>query len=450
MIEPHAPRPGIFYGWYIVAALIATGMTSTAASITLPRLAFPQMTQDLHASIAAISACSAITIGVGGLLAPFGGAIIDRVGARLLLILGVAALAVAVSLYPFVQSLWQLYALHVVFGVEASACSLLVPNILLSKWFVARRGAIIGLFLAGLTATGVLLPNLIAAIISSPTLGWRWAAGIFAIILWAVILPILWLVIREHPRDVGALPDGGLSTPESHAAATAKPVGLTFGQAIRTSVFWLLALGTVFLLTAVTAVITHLALYLTKDAGLPLKEAAAFTSLIAAADLCGKFGFGFFSDRFPKRRIALLTAALMFLASLALLRIDPATMRISAGLAEGTARMVAFSIVWGLAQGGLASIYMLLMPECFGQRELGRIMGSIMLIGHVGQSLGVWLMGYLRSATGDYTASFLLVICSTALGAICYVFIRPRQYWVDGPETAPLPATTDGLAAAAR
>jgi len=417
------PSGRTFYGWYVVAALIAMGIVSTGATVTLPRLAFPQMTQDFHASIAAISSCIAVTIGVGGLMAPFGGALIDRFGPKRLLLAGVVILAVAVSLYPFVTAIWQLYVLHVIFGVEASACSLLVPTVLISRWFVARRGMVIGLFLAGLTATGVVLPNLIALMITSPALGWRAAFGCFAVVLWLIVIPLLYFVIRETPADVGRYPDGAASAPRSGSTAT---TGLTFGEALRTPVFWLLAAATAFLLTAVLSVISHLALYLTRDSGLGLGRAAYFMSLISFFDLAGKFLFGLGSDRFSKRRIAVVAAGLMAVASLMLL--DYGAGGVSAGLADSTVRMTLFAAIWGLGQGGLASIYMLLMPECFGQRELGRIMGSIMLIGQLGQSLGVYLAGYLRTATGSYTATFGMVVVCTLCGALCYVAIRPVRF----------------------
>src|SRR6185312_3911554 len=109
--------------------------------------------------------------------------------------------AVGSGLTLVMTSAWQLWVLWgFAIGVGTGSLALVFGAIVANRWFVRRRGVIVGVFSAA-SSTGqlVFLPA-IAHLADGP--GWRWAAGLvsaFALLL----APLVWLVLRDRPADAG-------------------------------------------------------------------------------------------------------------------------------------------------------------------------------------------------------------------------------------------------------
>ena len=104
--------------------------------------------------------------------------------------IGVLVLGGGLALYPFATAVWQLYVLHAVFAVCQPICGLVIHVVLLSAWFIKKRGAAIGLVVAGSSMAGAIIPNVIAPIIASANYGWRWAIGSLAVMFWLIAVPL--------------------------------------------------------------------------------------------------------------------------------------------------------------------------------------------------------------------------------------------------------------------
>jgi MFS family permease len=423
----------IFYGWYIALAAVMIYFMTNGATISVPPVFYPKFIEGFQSTEAAVTFCGAITLMLAGLLAPFGGALIDRFGVRRLMRIGILMLATCVTLYSFVGAVWHLYILHALFAVALILCGLLINVVLLSNWFVVRRGTVIGLLVAGSSLAGATLPNLVAPIIAHPDYGWRWGYGVIAGLVWLVAVPLTFLVIKEHPREVGQYLDGQTPTERTAAPTTGRPTslpGVTLRDALRTGVLWFLAFGSAFIWFAILAVQNQLVIYLKRDLGLSQELAAFYLSLIFMFSIGGKFGFGYLSDRFTKRSIMILTTALLFVGSLLLLKPDPSAGNLPLSLVTGRAQLIAFAVLFGLGYGGTFSMIQLMVPECFGPRELGRILGIVTLIDTFGAFAGITLTGYLRTTTGSYLIPFLAVVIVSLLGLINVWFVRPLPYEV--------------------
>src|SRR5262249_2642652 len=143
-------------------------------------------------------------------------AVMERIGMRTMMIAALALLGAAVLATTRMTEVWQLQLLWgVVVGIGAGTMAGWVAATVASRWFVARRGLVVGMP-AGATATGqlIFLP-LVAYLVTSQ--GWRTAAIVPALVTLAVI-PLVWLVIRSFPSDVGLHPFG--------ASADRRPVGV--------------------------------------------------------------------------------------------------------------------------------------------------------------------------------------------------------------------------------
>jgi MFS family permease len=404
---------------------------TNGATIAIPPVFYPKFIEEFKATEAAVSLCSAITLLMSGVVGPFGGALVDRYGVRRLMRIGILILAASVSLYPFVTAIWQLYILHGLFAVGLILCGLLVSVVLLSNWFVARRGTVIGLLVAGSSVAGATLPNLVAPIIAHPDYGWRWGYGVVAALVWVVAVPLTFLVIKEHPREMGQYADGKLltenaETPGGGQGATLP--GITLRQAVRTGMMWFLAVGSAGIYFAILAVLSQFVIYLKRDLGLSQQLASFYFSVVFMFSLGGKFGFGYLSDRFTKRRVMITTTALLFVASLLLLKPGAGGVRFAFSPVSNERQLAAFAVLFGLGYGGAFTMIKVLAAECFGSKELGRILGVLTVFTTLGAFTGTTLSGYLRTTTGSYVAAFLTLVGVSLLSLMAISLVRPLPY----------------------
>lgn len=101
-----------------------------------------------------------LMFGGAGLLGPLAGALADRFGVRPLMLFGSALMAGGFVLYSRIQSAAEMYGIHLIFAACLASCSLPINVLLVSRWFVAKRGTAIGLTLIGTSLSGILMPPL--------------------------------------------------------------------------------------------------------------------------------------------------------------------------------------------------------------------------------------------------------------------------------------------------
>jgi len=417
----------IFYGWYVAAAAIAIYFFSNGLSLFVPQSLAPRLIETFGATPAEIGRMTLITFVVTACLAPFAGGLIDRLGALRILRLGMLVLAACFCAYPLARSITELYVIHAFLGVGLALAGLLVNVVLLSRWFVARRGIVVGALVSGSSLAASALPLAISPWVTDPEWGWRWGYGVlaFAFLLLGV-LPGL-LVLREDPRALGLEPDGALlAVPGSDVSRT----GATLRQALRSRTLWCLALGSACLWFSMQAVTSQLTIFLEREAGYAPARATALFSLMFGASFFGKFLYGAASDWFARRHV-MLAAGLTQLAG-CLLLLEPAG---AAGLevASGTGQLAAFAVVFGLGFGGSFTMIQLTVVESFGQRDLGKILGIVIFVDALGGGLGPAVAGQLATASGSWLGPFVLVAAVALIACINVLFIRPLPHALGSP-----------------
>ncbi len=146
---------------------------------------------------------------VGACLAPFVGTLVDRFGGRWLMAVGAAIVGVGYLILGHVDSFGQFAALRltvVTFG-DALMGSMVV-NVVISQWFVRRRGRALAFTSMGVGFAKVCMPVVAAWLLL--TIGWRQTWVVFGMLTVALlVLPAL-LVIRRTPESMGLRPDGDM------------------------------------------------------------------------------------------------------------------------------------------------------------------------------------------------------------------------------------------------
>lgn len=409
-----------FYGWRIVAAAFFILFVSVGIALYTGPVFLPALEREFGWSRAAISAATSIGALVGALLSPLVGGWIDRWGARRVMTLGGLVMASGFLLLSRIDSLWQMYACNLLAATGVTSVAWIPNQTLISNWFERKRGLAMGITLAGIGFGGLVMAPLTSALIGA--LGWRFAyAGLSALIL-LVVVTLSLTVVRSEPADLGLLPDGDPPAPPDAEDASApleavRPAAdrlqgsLGLGEAARTRSFWIIATSYFLVTFGQISVVVHLPAFL-GDAGFDDSVGAWSLGLAIGASVGGRLLFGLLADRYPKKWVMLAAIFLHAPAILLLFRIE------SAGA------LPAFVPIFGVALGGCAVLFPLLVGECFGLRAYGQILGAVMLAAALGVATGPVITGRIFDVSGSYAAAFALHVTAILVASFVIALLR--------------------------
>src|SRR5258706_5501588 len=191
-----------YYGWFIVglsflADVTGGGIRSAALVLIQP------MEAEIGWSRTEIASAASLNLLLLGLFAPIGGWLIDRLGARRVILGSLTLIVLGLTGVLFVQQLWQLILIWgVVLGIATGITPALGASIA-SRWVIDRRGLAVGI-MTNANAAGqiVFLPLLMSIVITS---GWR-SAFMSIVIAAAVFVSVILLWIRDKPPAIGLQP----------------------------------------------------------------------------------------------------------------------------------------------------------------------------------------------------------------------------------------------------
>lgn len=336
---------------------------------------------------------------VGGLLAPLVGRLMDSHGARSVMMWSFALLAVSHLLRPLVTELWHFYALSLVQYAAVPGTIMLPAGKLIGVWFPATRGRAMGIASMGANFGGATFSTLSAVLITE--IGWRGTYAVYGL-LFALVIPLVWLVIRED--GPGAVAGSG------HGAGE----GMSTRGALRSRSFTLvvvsLTLAQLTYLSVLTQVVPHL-----ENVGFDRTKAAAALSAMAVFGMSGKFLLGWMTERVPSRFVLILSLGLQVVGLSILL------------MAGGGGAVWLFVPVFGVGFGALGALMPLLVQETFGLREFGAIFGLVNFFTQGASIVGPPLVGLSFDATGAYTLAFTTVAVLFVAAAVFAAFAGPPR-----------------------
>jgi sugar phosphate permease len=416
----NSPQPQqFFYGWYIAVTAFLIYAFTNGMTLFVPQNLFPRFMETFDVTAAQVSRTTAISLGLSAFLAPFVGSVIDRVGVVRFIRAGLMVMAICFCIYPFATSISDLYVIHAVLAFGFVMAGLMANVVLLSKWFVAKRGAAVGFLASGSSLAGAIMPVAISPLVNNPEFGWRWGFGALTIAFLLLAFLPGYTLLKESPEQVGSFPDG-VPAPLNDAVAP-EQAGVSFSTAVRSRTLWCLAIGSACIWFVLQAMNSQVTIFFEREAGLAPQQATLLFSLIFWVSFAGKFIFGAVSDYFRKRRVMLVASLTLLAGCLALFEIDAGQL----SLTREIGRLQTFAVIFGFGFGGSFTMIQLVCVESFGQRALGKILGTIIFIDSLGASAGAFITGQLQTATGGYLVPFSVVAGIALIAVINVLFIRP-------------------------
>lgn len=397
-------RLPFYYGWVIVAAcIVINGLSGNVGTyfglFVVPiqaDLGWGRTTIVLAATIAALS---------GAAVQPLIGPLIDRYGGRALTAIGGLIGGIALTFASQAREPWQLYLAYGLFGMAVNGVGLQVTNVVVAKWFIAKRGRALGFAAVGLSAANLVMVPLLQTLISS--FGWRFAFVMLGLIVAAGLALPSALFLRRQPEDLGLRPDGaspedtgGLSPGSPPRPAAGPPErSWTLRAALRTRSFYLLLAAWTLASLPVMAYFVHTIPYLRGDKGFSAATAAAAWTAWFACGSLSKLAWGFISERVPAR---FSVAACLFG--------EAAGVTVLLNVDHSVPLLFLWSVVGGTGHGPFAQLQTLIFANYYGRRFLGTIRGAIAPFIILSGATGPLLAAYLFQRFGDYQTVWLLFI----------------------------------------
>jgi len=386
----------IYYGWWIVVAAFLNLFFVVGILFYGFPVLYPYFVESLGFTRAQVTQGFLLGFLFAGL--PFGllaGTLIDRIGARAVILAGVGLVGLPLLLMGRMSHFWQFEILSIVEVIGYVLAGPIANQVLIAKWFARRRGRAMGYAYLGLGLGGVAAPMLVNFLARS--LGWRHGLELLGTIILLVLFPIGIWVTRSSPKDIGVDPETfGEAMPSENSAGVA--------QAVRTAVFWLIVGGSALAIGAIGAVIQHFILFL-KDAGYSATTASQYSTILLTASLGGRVIVGYLADRVRKSH---LMAFFYFLigASVFLLAYPHAPVI-----------LVTFAVVFGFSMGADYMLIPLVTAECFGTGSLGKLLALIIMGYSIGQWAAPWFVGKIFDARHSYDLAWRIVAIFGMAGA---------------------------------
>jgi MFS family permease len=396
----------LFYGWVVVGVGIVVTCIGIGAMLSLSIFLQP-VAEAMGWSRTGISTAALLNwlaMGVGSFL---WGALSDRLGTRVVVLLGGLLLGLGLVTSSRAETLLQFQLLYgVIVGLAAG--SFYTPlTATTTRWFTQNRSLAVALVSAGLGLGSMVVGPLARWLISA--YDWRTAMLVLGDLAWLVIVPAALLV-----RD----PSG-----RSPAAASAAAGGreLTVAQALRTPQFLAIALTYFACCAAHSGPIFHVVTHAI-DRGVPAMAAATVLGAAGLASLTGKIVCGLIADRVGAKRTLVVGLTLQALVIVLYL------------FTWSLASFYAVALIFGFAYGGVMPLYAILVREYFGQRVMGTVFGAAAFVSTLGMALGPVAGGWVYDGFGSYAWLFLGSV-GIGLGAvaIALTFRPPREAGVPLP-----------------
>ncbi|WP_153814029.1 MFS transporter [Streptomyces sp. SUK 48] len=411
--DPRPTRTRPHRAWFVAAVTFVT-ITGAAAFRSLPSLLIDPLHQEFGWSRGTIGAAVSLNLALYGVTAPFAAALMDRFGIRRVVAAALTVIALGSGLTVWMTAAWQLWLCWgLLVGLGTGSMALAFAATVTNRWFTERRGLVTGILTAASASGQLVFLPLLSWVVEHH--GWRPAAVTVALAALAVV-PFVWLLLRDHPADIGQNPYGSqefLPKPPPATGAARRTLKV-LSVSVRTGTFWLLA-GTFAICGASTngLIQTHF-VPAEHDHGMPVTTAASLLAVIGVFDVVGTIASGWFTDRFEPRRLlavyyALRGLSLVFLPMLLAPSVHPP--------------MLFFIVFYGLDWVATVPPTLALCRERFGE-DSAIVFGWVLASHQIGAALVAYLGGLARDVFGSYDLVWYASGTLCAAAALMSLVIR--------------------------
>ena len=424
-------RKPLYYGWIMLAAVVFVMLAGSGI-----RAVFGVFIKPIEAefgwSRAQLSGAAALSLFVLGAVGPMVGWLADVWGPRRVMLLATVVLGAGTMLSSFVGHLWQFYiSAGLLMAMGAGGLGMATSSTVAARWFVARRGLILGILGGAMSAGQMLIVPMAMVIIR--LYGWRASFLWLGVGVLVLALPLILAFVRDDPADKGLKPYGAGTAAGAAFGGVKDERRVPVSEAMGVPAFWLLAVT--FFVCGYTSnglVLTHLVPHAAEH-GFSEMHAAQALGLMGAMNIVGTVASGWICDRFGRKGPLAFYYGVRGLSLIFLLYV------------WNVPSLHVFAAIFGLNYISTVPPTTTLTANIFGRLSVGALSGWIYFSHQVGSAIGAWAGGAIFDATGSYAWAFLsaAVLAFIASGLsllIKEVPISARPSPRPAPRGAPVPA----------
>ena len=400
-----ASRLPFFYGWIIVAVIIASGFIMMGVNSTFG-VFFNSLADEFNLTRASTSAILSIRMVFSAIACLLAGWAIDRYGPRKVFTVMGMFVGLSMVLTGLTTSSWQIYITYGLLMAFGAGAVYVVITATVLHWFNRKRGLAIGLTGVGGGIGIATISPTSASFIGS--IGWRETMFLLGGLSWLIMLPAAQL-LKKTPGEIGAFADGDPAPDMPQTATITETEPLNMRQLFLDINFWAVFFIWLFMAFSMFFVMTHIVPH-TVDIGFSEVEAATILSLSGIAQIIGRLFSGIISDRVNAKGIAIVSSALQFVAILSLIWIRELWM------------LYLYGFINGITFASFGTAITVLIGRIFTLSDIGKVLGILEVGIYVGGAIGPYLGGLIFDSSGSYNLAFI-IMSAAVLARIILVFI---------------------------
>jgi MFS family permease len=433
--DPGQPSTGLFYGWYVVGALFFMVLIGIG-----PRqgfgLFFDVWSDEFGVNVTTLSAIAAGGWVVNGVMQLLAGGLTDRFGGRVVMAVSMLILGIATILMGMATNIWLLAVVYVAVVSASQGGVLFVPATpVVVRWFRRRLGAAMGVLSAGASVGGMLLIPFMAYLLI--LVDWRLTWVVIGMAMLVLSFPLLLLVVRNSPREMGLLPDGdeafaGTQGEAEDSIEQPGPLAVDrWRTAYRSAPMWQLTSGYIVCGVSTGIISVHFVPF-ALDKDISISTAAFAFGLLSFVNMVSVVGVSILSDRLQRKNVLAVAYAVRG-ASFVALVVLPAPFS-----------LWVFAVTAGASWLATVPQTSALVAEVYGVKKSGSLNGMLNMLHQFGGAAAVFLAGSTFTALNSYTPAFLVTAAFLALASFVSWFLRERQCSVRFVEAVPGLLSTKG------
>lgn len=401
----------IFYGWWVVAATFVVLFAGLCSGFYTVSVFLEPLQAAFGCTKTQVSLGFTIAALLVGLLSPVAGIAVSKFGIKKVQFTGAMITGISLLLMGSMHYLWQYYTIFIFLALGLVSVGVVPAQTIISYWFDKKRGLAMGIIMTGIGLGGMAMVFVASQAVS--VFGWRWAYRILGSIVLCVVVPVVLLVIKDHPQDLGLAQDGTLAIASDKQRDDSR-MSFTVKQAFGTITF-LLICTIMALYSVILGGMNQHAISLLRS--MDISSAGLFWSLTLGASVIGRVVFGGMADRISKKMLVVIIWGFHVIGLGTLFY-----------LSSHSIFVWGFVLFYGIALGSFPTLFPLFLGEKFGIEHFSKLVGIAGLFQVIGLAFGSILLGKIFDMAGSYSGGVKLFIIISIIGMIVTVLIGKPKY----------------------
>ena len=379
-----------YYGWLVAGSASGIQFANAATAIGILTVFVIPMSEEFGWNRTEVAGATSLGAVLGAALAPFSGRLVDRFGARLILVGGGLVVVLGCMYLSMAQALAGFYVAFTAVRIADQGLIQIGASVSVGKWFLRRRGRAVGLVFFGGSLGMIVMAPVVQFVITN----WDWRAAwvVLAVVMLCIgVIPSA-LFVRRQPEDMGLVIEG--ADEQIRVGHGRDEQQTPLNEVVRTPAFWVILVSLFMGSVAISGVGLHLVPHLTQQ-GLSPPAAVAAVSVMSISGAVAALAVGVLAERVSAKLMLMLAFLLGAVSMWTLINADTLT------------EAYLFAVMQGFLGTGVNTLAPIMWASYYGRRTLGSIFGMSRAAQVFGFAVGPLASAVVFDSTGSYRGAFV-------------------------------------------